>query len=336
MMSCGGACCACSGRGLAGVFGADPSPPSAAGAAATPLSDSDRAEVGEFAQRFVLMARDSIVLAVAAVADAVGLFAMLTDAPLNTAQIADKGGLHLRYVQEICATLACADFISYDAATQGFSISAAKSKLLTDASFAIGVGGWLQMLPALYRAVPAVAAATLQPGKTTGVPFSSFSEWGFTAGMDRLNSPGIRAAFVSKWLPCAGDHIIRALEQGISVCDLGTGSGALAIALAVAFPKSSVLGVDLDAYSIARAEAAAANLSLSNLRFVVRDIASLAENQFDLVTNHDCIHDLVNPVSVLSAVRRALKVNSAVVSDDRLTSSVHFSSAFVHLCVLGI
>ena len=48
----------------------------------------------------------------------------------------------------------------------------------------------------------------------------------------------------------------------------GTGCGAVAISLASAFPQSTIVGVDLDPFSIARAEGVAASLSLPNLRFV--------------------------------------------------------------------
>ena len=42
----------------------------------------------------------------------------------------------------------------------------------------------------------------------------------------------------------------------------------MAISLASAFPQSTIVGVDLDPFSIARAEGVAASLSLPNLRFV--------------------------------------------------------------------
>ena len=42
----------------------------------------------------------------------------------------------------------------------------------------------------------------------------------------------------------------------------GTGCGAVAISLASAFPQSTIVGVDLDPFSIARAEGVAASLSL--------------------------------------------------------------------------
>ena len=76
------------------------------------------------------------------------------------------------------------------------------------------------MLPALYRAVPEVTKATKTPDKATGVPFSKFSDWGFTSGMDRLNTPGIMSAYVRKWLPFCSTALEK-LEAGCVVADLG-------------------------------------------------------------------------------------------------------------------
>ena len=236
------------------------------------------------------MSRDAIVLAVAGVADQCGLFATIAASPsaMTAAEIATAGALHPRYVEEICACLACAEILGFDKETQKFSLTAAKAKCLTDASFPLGVGGWLEMLPALYRAVPEVTAATRSPDKTTGVPMSKFSEWGFTRGMDRLNTPGIMAGYVRKWLPSSADAVQK-LEQGCVVADLGTGCGAVAISLATAFPKSQIVGVDLDEFSIQSAEAVAAPLGLPNLRFLCKDMIEMEPNTFDLITNRACM-----------------------------------------------
>jgi SAM-dependent methyltransferase len=295
-------CCACSGRGLAGLE--EPATVTAIAAAGL-----DRDAIGAFAGKVFQMARDSIVMAVAAVADEVGLFSLLAAAgkPLSAAELATAGGLSERYVLEICSCLSCAEWVEYDAAADTFSISPEHAKLLTDPIFPIGVGGWLQMVPALHRAVPGVAAATRAAETVTGVPMASFSEWGFTAGMDRMNTPGIIAGYVKKWLPMCPAAVAILEAGGAQVADLGTGCGAVAIALAAAFPACTVLGIDLDPYSIERAKAAAAPLGLSNLSFVCRDMAELAAGRFDLITNHDCIHDLKDPVGVLRVVRRALK-----------------------------
>ena len=40
-------------------------------------------------------------------------------------------------------------------------------------------------------------------------------------------------------------------------------------------------------------------------------MGEIEPDSFDVITNHDCIHDLVDPVGVLRTVRRALKRDGA-------------------------
>jgi len=126
--------------------------------------------------------------------------------------------------------------------------------------------------------------------------------------MDRLNGPGIASAYVKKWLPALPGGV-EELQSGITVADLGCGQGRLALTLAQAFPKSKFVGIDVDSFSIARAKEHLSATNLSNVSFVCCDMAELDAGTFDLCVNHDCIHDLVNPVGVLETVRKALKPN---------------------------
>ena len=221
------------------------------------------------------------------------------------ADVARLGKLHPRYVTEILGCLACADFVAYSPDHDAYAIDPAQAKVLADATFPLHGAGWFDMVPALYQAIPGVAGAASTPGKLTGVPFSDQSEWGFGKGMHRCNAPGIKAAYTRKWLLRSVPHVVGALEAGIKVADLGTGMGAVAFALANSFPNSTVTGIDLDAPSIHRANTL--NPGLANLKFRCMDSKDIEPDTFDLITNHDCIHDLVDPVGVLRSVRAALK-----------------------------
>jgi len=257
--------------------------------------------------KFNAMVQGSTVLAVAAVADRTGLFKVLAGAgPLTVAQIAEKGRLHPRYVQEVCSCLACAEFLSYDTQADTFVLPAAQARLLTDENFALNCAGWCDMVPSLMAAIPGVTQAMMNPHMASGVPFSFFSETGFSKGMSRVNGPGIKSTYIRKWLPSLPNSV-EWLQTGIRVADLGTGYGALALALATAFPNSRITGIDIDNTSIERAKAGAALTSLTNINFSCKDVAQIEPATYDLITNHDCIHDLADPVGVLRAVRRALK-----------------------------
>mmetsp|Transcript_10489 Transcript_10489/g.29563 ORF Transcript_10489/g.29563 Transcript_10489/m.29563 type:complete len:419 (+) Transcript_10489:70-1326(+) len=286
---------------------------------ATVGHEPDRTEVAAFKRKLDHMVQNAITVAIAAVADRVGLFELLakhsnvaSSTYLTIAEICEVGKLHPRYITEICGCLACAEFLKYDAEADGFAIEPAQAEVLADSEFERYGAGWFDEVPCLYRAVPGVVKATKCPAVTTGVPFSQQSEWGFSRGMERNNSPGIRTSLARTWLPKSLPSFVERLEAGIKVADLGTGAGAVAFALANAFPASTVVGIDSDRQSIDRANAN--NPGLTNLSFRCADMADIEPGTFDLITNHDCIHDVADPVGVLRAVRRALKPNGVFFS----------------------
>lgn len=269
-------------------------------------TDPEREAIGKFNMRFMGMVQSANILAAASVADKSGLFKLLADAagPMSVAEISKAGNYHPRYVLELCSCLACADFLTYDKETDKFEIEPAQAKLLTDPDFALGVGGWLGIVPALHMAVPGVTKAMQTPNETTGVSFQQQQAFGFADGMARLNGPGIKSALVRKWLP---DNLKEKLTAGIKVADLGTGQGALCMTLANAFPNSAVTGIDIDAESIDKATSALTATALTNANFICKDMGDIEPEQYDLIVNHDCIHDLADPVGMLSSVRKALK-----------------------------
>jgi len=274
--------------------------------------EADASAVAAFKRKLDHMVQDSITVAIAAVADRIGLFELLArhtnvanDAYLTVERICELGQLQARYVKEICGCLACAGFLAYSPEVDGFALEPAQSEVLANEDFERFGAGWFDEVPCLYRAIPGVVKATKEPDKLIGVPFCQQSEWGFSRGMERNNGPGIKSSLARSWLPKSLPEMVDRLKSGIKVADLGTGAGAVAFALANAFPASSVLGIDLDQRSIDRANAN--NPGLTNLTFRCADMADIEPATFDLIVNHDCIHDLGDPVTVLRAVRRALK-----------------------------
>eukprot|EP01062_Namystynia_karyoxenos_P022232 TRINITY_DN1850_c0_g2_i1.p1 TRINITY_DN1850_c0_g2~~TRINITY_DN1850_c0_g2_i1.p1 ORF type:complete len:411 (+),score=124.41 TRINITY_DN1850_c0_g2_i1:154-1233(+) len=250
-----------------------------------------------------------------AVADRSGLFTLLADARreaasggppyLTVPQIAERGRYHPRYVEELVGGLACFGILEHEGG--GYRISQAASDLLANPAHPLGMAGWADMVPAVFSAVPGVTQAMKTPEHPTGVPFSSFVEWGFAKGMERVNSPGIRAVYVRKWLAELPDTVRRLKEEPTKVADVGCGSGAVAVSIAAAFPLAKVVGYDLDPTSVQRASNVAASAGLTNCTFVCASIDDLPEGAFDLVTNHDCVHDLPNPLRSLRAIRRSLR-----------------------------
>lgn len=110
------------------------------------------------------------------------------------------------------------------------------------------------------------------------------------------------------------------LESGGVIADVGCGLGWSSIGIALAFPSVRVHGFDLDEPSIelARANAEAAGVA-ERVTFSCIDVGLVDEGGYDAAIALECIHDMSDPVAVLSAIRRMVKPEgTVVVMDERV------------------
>eukprot|EP00039_Didymoeca_costata_P007551 m.101092 g.101092 ORF g.101092 m.101092 type:complete len:378 (-) comp13733_c0_seq4:84-1217(-) len=288
----------------------------------------DRKAVGVLTHRVTEMAQSAICMAVACVAESTGIFTILAknttpgtpSTYLTVNNIAEKGRLQPRYVLEICASLTFSGLISYDMETDKFYLDQAQRTVLNDPSFPLFQGGWFDILPALYQTTPILASATKDLTKLTGVPYEVQSKLGFSTGMDRMNAPGIKRSLVKKWLPQSAPHLVQRMKKGAKVADLGCGQGALALTLAKAFPTTTVDGIDIDKTSIAAANKQKAQQNLNNVTFKCVNMGAIPSHTYDIVFNHDCIHDLADPEGALRAICKSLKKDGTFFSMEPKTT----------------
>ena len=119
-------------------------------------------------------------------------------------------------------------------------------------------------------------------------------------------------------------EVDEALRGGGCVADVGCGFGWSAIGVALAYPDATVDGFDIDAPSVERArENAAAYGVADRVRFHVvdagDDLAADHPGTFDVVLALECIHDLPQPVEVLSTMRRLTAPDgTTIVMDERV------------------
>ncbi len=102
------------------------------------------------------------------------------------------------------------------------------------------------------------------------------------------------------------------------------GAGWAAISLARAYPNITVDGFDLDETSIEIASRNAKEAGVADrVRFEVKDAADTAlQSRYDLAMVVEAIHDLSQPVAVLSAIRGMLKPGGTlIVADERTEDS---------------
>jgi SAM-dependent methyltransferase len=123
---------------------------------------------------------------------------------------------------------------------------------------------------------------------------------------ERVNVPMYEALLLPEWI---GGHgaLHEALERGIDIAEVGPGGGTALRLLARAFPASRFVGFDVDAATVADANAAAEAERLENVRFEARDGRTLPAAAFDLVCMLDAFHHLPDPDAVLDGMRAALR-----------------------------
>jgi SAM-dependent methyltransferase len=124
--------------------------------------------------------------------------------------------------------------------------------------------------------------------------------------MERFTGCWFENLLIQHWIP-AMPEVKAKLEAGARVADIGCGSGRALIKLAQAFPKSRYIGLDVFEAQIARARnnAQAAGVA-GQIEFWRADAAAPIPGPFDVMTTFDVIHDSVDPLGLLRAIRQAL------------------------------
>ncbi len=113
---------------------------------------------------------------------------------------------------------------------------------------------------------------------------------------------------------------------GGTVLDWGCGIGGTAIALARHIPGASVLGIDVEQGSLARASANVAAAGLTErvrLKLVAPGPLPLADSSFDLVFSKEAICHIEDKAPIFAEIFRVLRPGGAFLGSDWMTGSDH-------------
>ena len=99
---------------------------------------------------------------------------------------------------------------------------------------------------------------------------------------------------------------MAALDDGGRVADVGCGAGWAAIGLAEAFPTVTVQAFDLDEPTVSRARAYVREAGLGDRVEVVLAPLAAGAGRYDLIVLAEMLHDVPDPVGVLTAARESL------------------------------
>ncbi len=236
--------------------------------------------------------------------------------PSTAADIAGAAGLQERYVREWLAAMTTARVVVYDPTTATYALPAEHAACLTRDAGPENLARLAQFIP-LMATVEKPLLDCFRTGG--GVPYSEYGD--FHRIMAEESAAGHDAGLLTEVVPLVPELADR-LTVGIDVLDVGCGSGHAVNVLAAAFPESRFVGYDFSEEGIATARREAAQLGLENANFEVVDVARLAEeDQFDLITAFDAIHDQAEPRVVLANIARALRPDGVFLMVDIAASS---------------
>lgn len=256
------------------------------------------------------------------IGDRLGWYRALAEGgPMTSTELAERTATSERYAREWLEHQAVCGYLSVDrpdaAPTERrFRLSPPQAEVLADhdslafltpvARFVAGVGAHLPALVEAYRT-------------GGGVSWEQLGTDAREAQAD-ANRPLFLHQLGQELLPAVPEVHTR-LDAGARVADVGCGAGWSSIGIALSYPLVTVDGFDLDEMSIEMARRHAAEAGVSDrVRFHATDAGTLTGvDPYDVVFAFECVHDLADPVGVLSAMRRLAGDRGTVIVVDERT-----------------
>jgi SAM-dependent methyltransferase len=274
------------------------------------------------------------------IGDRLGLYGHLRDGGGSTSdELAARAGIAPRYAREWLSAQAASSYVSYDEASERFSLSPEQAMVFAQDDSPVNLRGAFDLAAALHDNTPMVLDA-FRTGEGVG--------WGDQAGclfcaVGKFFRPGYVNNIVSQWLP-ALDGVAERLSHGGTVADVGCGHGHSTVLMAEAFPQARFKGFDFHEGSIdeARRQAEAHGVA-DRVTFEVASATDFPGGGYDLVTHFDCLHDLGDPRGAARRVRETLAEDGVwmvvePIAGDRLSDNLNvvgrlFYSASTMVCV---
>lgn len=278
----------------------------------------DTANVEAFGEKLVGILNSSGLALMISVGHRTGLLDEMAEmGPATSHEIAQDANLNERYVREWLGAMVTGGIVMYDETDGTYHLPAEHAALLTRAASPDNAASTMQWVSVLGQVESEIVDCFHQGG---GVHYSAFSR--FHDVMADESAQTVVAALGEHILPLVPEMIDQ-LNAGIDVLDVGCGSGGALNSLAAQYPNSSFTGYDFSEEAIAKANAEAAARGLSNIKFVVKDVAEIGETAaYDLIFAFDAIHDQGQPAKVLTEINAALRDNGTFLMQD-ISSSSH-------------
>lgn len=277
-----------------------------------------------FLDRFLQAASGAFFIFSVYIGDRLGLYwALSQGGPQTSGELAARTGTHERYIREWLEQQTVAGILqvedeSRDPLSRRYILPPGHGEVLTNCVSPNYLAPLAQLIAGAVRPLPQL----LQAYRTgAGVPFSEYGP-DLREGQAAINCPAFTHDLPRDWLPAIPDvHARLQADPPARVADIGCGFGWSSIGMAQGYPKIRVDGFDLDAPSIEGARRnAEINGVAGRVTFHVRDAGDPSlRGRYDLVTAFECVHDLSDPVGVLTTMRQLAGEDGAVlVVDERV------------------
>jgi ubiquinone/menaquinone biosynthesis C-methylase UbiE len=259
-------------------------------------------KLNAFIGQFVTDLGASVHAGMVVIGEKLGLYKALATGPMSTRELAAKTGTDERYLHEWLASQAAGGYITYDDATNKFSLTQEQAFTLAHEDSPAYLPGAFELALGSLAAVPRIAES-FRTG--AGMGWHEHND-GVFHGCEKFFRPGYAANLVSTWIPALKD-VKQKLESGARVADVGCGKGASTLLMAKAFPNSHFFGFDYHDKSIEAARESARREGVADrVTFEVARAKEYPGKDYDFVAVFDCLHDMGDPVGAAAHVRRSL------------------------------
>ena len=238
--------------------------------------------------------------------DKLGLYKAMADSlPVTSAELAERTKTTERYVREWLKANAASGYVTYDPATESFTLPPEQAFALALENSPVFLPGAFQIISSCFHDAHKIEEA-FRTGK--GVGWHEHHHDLFH-GTERFFRPSYIANLCSSWIPSL-DGVAAKLASGGKVADIGCGLGASTILMAKEYPKSEFFGFDYHAGSIDLAKAAAQREGVGDrVNFEVASAKAYPGKNYDFVAFFDCLHDMGDPRGAAEHVRSTMKPN---------------------------
>jgi SAM-dependent methyltransferase len=248
------------------------------------------------------------------IGDKLGLYKAMSDfgKPITSQELANVTSTSERYIREWLANQAASGYLTYDSATQRYTLPYEHAQVLANENSPVYAIGGFQVNMSFYRDEPKFLEV-FKTGK--GIAWSEHDKDLFD-GTGKFATLIYTANLVSSWIPALDDgKVERKLKQGsLKIADVGCGYGTSTILMAKAYPNCKFYGFDNHGASIeyARNKAREEGLSEDRIHFEVASSTSYpapedAEGRYDLIAFLDCLHDMEDPQGATAHALKTLK-----------------------------